>query len=115
MRRSGCSIRGRRLCRRQEELRKNSSISLRALRAVSLGAPAILYGQVCKSKPLPNRSDWPVYGGQVEGDHYSPLSQINRTNEQIFTSPVQNTLIENATEWLLDKGPETLSSPGKVE
>jgi quinoprotein glucose dehydrogenase len=24
--------------------------------------------------------DWPVYGGQVAGDHYSRLSQINRTN-----------------------------------
>src|ERR1700760_3035106 len=80
MRRSGCSIRGRRLCRRQEELSKNRRISLSVLLVVSLGAPAILCGQACKSKPLPNRSDWPVYGGQVEGDHYSPLSQINRTN-----------------------------------
>ncbi len=41
-----------------------------------LGAPC--NGQACKSNPLPQRSDWPVYGGQVEGDHYSPLSQINR-------------------------------------
>jgi quinoprotein glucose dehydrogenase len=24
--------------------------------------------------------DWPVYGGQAAGDHYSSLSQINRTN-----------------------------------
>jgi glucose dehydrogenase len=24
--------------------------------------------------------DWPVYGGQVAGDHYSPLLQINRGN-----------------------------------
>lgn len=24
--------------------------------------------------------DWPVYGGQVEGDHYSPLTQIDRSN-----------------------------------
>lgn len=24
--------------------------------------------------------DWPVYGGQVAGDHYSPLKQINRGN-----------------------------------
>lgn len=24
--------------------------------------------------------DWPVYGGQPAGDHYSPLSQINRHN-----------------------------------
>jgi glucose dehydrogenase len=26
------------------------------------------------------RSDWPVYGGDALDDHYSPLSQINRTN-----------------------------------
>ncbi len=24
--------------------------------------------------------DWPVYTGQVEGQHYSPLTQIDRTN-----------------------------------
>jgi glucose dehydrogenase len=24
--------------------------------------------------------DWPVYGGQLENDHYSPLTQINRSN-----------------------------------
>ena len=24
--------------------------------------------------------DWPVYGGQLAGDHYSALSQINREN-----------------------------------
>src|SRR5207344_2068263 len=24
--------------------------------------------------------DWPVYGGQAAGDHYSGLSQINRQN-----------------------------------
>src|SRR4029077_17873511 len=24
--------------------------------------------------------DWPVYGGQAAGDHYSSLSQINRQN-----------------------------------
>ena len=26
--------------------------------------------------------DWPVYGGQATGDHYSSLSQINRNNVQ---------------------------------
>ncbi len=45
-----------------------------------LGATAALHGQACKSDPLPHRADWPVYGGQPEGDHYSPLSQINRGN-----------------------------------
>ncbi len=28
----------------------------------------------------PTNLDWPVYGGQVAGDHYSSLSQINRKN-----------------------------------
>ena len=49
------------------------------LRAVVLIA-AVLHAQACKSSPLPPQSDWPVYGGQSEGDHYSPLSQINRGN-----------------------------------
>jgi len=31
------------------------------------------------SRPVSNL-DWPVYGGQAEGDHYSSLSQINRKN-----------------------------------
>ena len=35
--------------------------------------------------------------------------------DKIFTSPVQNTLIENGTEWLLGKGPQNLPSSGKVE
>jgi quinoprotein glucose dehydrogenase len=28
----------------------------------------------------PSNVDWPVYGGQAAGDHYSSLSQINRKN-----------------------------------
>ncbi len=32
------------------------------------------------SKPGQRDVDWPVYTGQVEGQHYSPLTQINRTN-----------------------------------
>ncbi len=31
-------------------------------------------------KPEVERSDWPVYGGQSAGDHYSALRQINREN-----------------------------------
>jgi quinoprotein glucose dehydrogenase len=45
-------------------------------------ASAVLHAQACKSNPLPRQSDWPVYGGQADGDHYSPLSQINRGNVQ---------------------------------
>ncbi len=50
------------------------------LLALMFGASAGLRAEACKSNPLPLRSDWPVYGGQAEGDHYSPLSQINRGN-----------------------------------
>jgi hypothetical protein len=32
------------------------------------------------SKPGQRDVDWPVYTGQVEGQHYSPLTQINRAN-----------------------------------
>jgi len=28
----------------------------------------------------PAQYDWPVYGGSPENNHYSPLTQINRTN-----------------------------------
>jgi quinoprotein glucose dehydrogenase len=45
---------------------------------------ATLQGQTCKSNPLPLRSDWPVYGGQAEGDHYSSLTQINRANVHLL-------------------------------
>jgi quinoprotein glucose dehydrogenase len=43
-----------------------------------------LQAQTCKSNPLLLRSDWPVYGGQAEGDHYSSLTQINRTNVHLL-------------------------------
>jgi quinoprotein glucose dehydrogenase len=33
-----------------------------------------------KSQRAKQTLDWPVYGGQVAGDHYSPLAQINRAN-----------------------------------
>src|ERR1700758_653654 len=32
------------------------------------------------SPKSPKSIDWPVYGGQLAGDHYSPLTQINRSN-----------------------------------
>jgi quinoprotein glucose dehydrogenase len=37
-----------------------------------MGFPAKLHAQATV--------DWPVYGGQAADDHYSPLTQINRTN-----------------------------------
>jgi quinoprotein glucose dehydrogenase len=48
--------------------------------ALAVGATAALNAQTCPSSALPQRPDWPVYGGQPEGDHYSRLSQINRGN-----------------------------------
>jgi glucose dehydrogenase len=33
-----------------------------------------------QDQPGGERQDWPVYGGQTAGDHYSPLRQINRKN-----------------------------------
>jgi glucose dehydrogenase len=41
--------------------------------AIILGICASAYSQT---------ADWPVYGGQPAGDHYSALSQINRKNVQ---------------------------------
>jgi glucose dehydrogenase len=50
------------------------------LLAFLLSATATVAGQACKDNPSPHRADWSVYGGQVEGDHYSQLSQVNRAN-----------------------------------
>src|ERR1700756_3532998 len=44
--------------------------------------------------PAPSQ-DWPRYGGTPEGNHFSPLAQINRTN----ASPLQ-------VAWTLDTGEE---------
>lgn len=37
---------------------------------------------VCSAEGAPQKrtQDWPIYGGQPAGDHYSPLTQINRGN-----------------------------------
>src|ERR1700759_4657721 len=32
------------------------------------------------SPKSPESIDWPVYGGQLAADHYSPLTQINQSN-----------------------------------
>ena len=42
------------------------------------------YAQRCGSETVSQRSDWPVYGGQSEGDHYSPLTQISRANVHLL-------------------------------
>ena len=41
-----------------------------------------LLAQASEPGPSGPSKDWPVYGGQAEDDHYSGLSQINRTNVQ---------------------------------
>ena len=48
--------------------------------SLALGVNIALYAQGCPSDSLQKQPDWPVYGGQPEGDHYSGLSQINRSN-----------------------------------
>ncbi len=51
---------------------------------ISCAVPLPACGAVSGSQPAQRAQrksfDWPVYGGQVAGDHYSALSQINRTN-----------------------------------
>ena len=46
-------------------------------------------------KPRQANVDWPVYGGQVEGQHYSPLTQIN-----------QNNVTQLKVQWTYDTGEE---------
>ncbi len=48
--------------------------------ATALLFAAPLYAQECSSQPSSPRTDWPIYGGQSEGQHYSGLKQINRGN-----------------------------------
>jgi glucose dehydrogenase len=45
-----------------------------------LAAYAWCETQPSQPKADSNAADWPVYGGQPAGDHYSSLSQINRKN-----------------------------------
>jgi len=42
-----------------------------------------------------DRQDWPVYGGNASGNHYSPLTQINRENVK-----------QLQTAWRVDVGPD---------
>src|SRR5271170_6175162 len=48
-----------------------------ALAAVSITCASQHAEAQAKAK---NTADWPVYGGQAAGDHYSTLTQINRSN-----------------------------------
>ncbi|MFL6733912.1 MAG: PQQ-binding-like beta-propeller repeat protein [Sphingomicrobium sp.] len=42
----------------------------------------------------PESADWPIYGGNSDGDHFSPLTQINRSN-----------VSELREAWRFDTGP----------
>lgn len=44
--------------------------------AVAVFSVALLYGGACAGQT----TDWPVYNGGVDGDHYSRLTQIDRRN-----------------------------------
>ena len=53
----------------------------RSVIAVLASAILMLFGGLAKAQAHGQQNaDWPVYGGQLEGDHYSALTQINRDN-----------------------------------
>ena len=53
----------------------------RSVIAVLGSAFLMLFGGLAKAQAQGQQNaDWPVYGGQLEGDHYSALTQINRNN-----------------------------------
>jgi len=58
--------------------------------AVTLGAAFSVYAGLAQiaskaASRVSANADWPVYGGQAEGQHYSPLTQINRSNVNKLT------------------------------
>src|SRR6201987_665371 len=62
----------------------NANLCAVVLAAALIFSPDITRGQARSADTKPSgtklSADWPVYGGQAAGDHYSSLSQINRTN-----------------------------------
>jgi glucose dehydrogenase len=48
----------------------------------SLGAGTLAVSMLCGVCAGQSAADWPVYNGGLDGDHYSPLKQINRANVQ---------------------------------
>ena len=67
---------------RNHRKRKPSSLILSGalLALTSLGTMPAYAAEHPASQPGQGDVDWPVYTGQVEGQHYSPLTQIDRTN-----------------------------------
>jgi glucose dehydrogenase len=67
---------------RNHRKRKPSSLVLSGalLTLTSLGTMSAYAAEHPASKPNQRDVDWPVYTGQVEGQHYSPLTQVNPKN-----------------------------------
>src|SRR5271165_1442417 len=58
------------------------SFRMKKLTGVLVAIAIIAYASqpAAAQKETKHSIDWPVYGGQLAGDHYSALSQINRKN-----------------------------------
>ena len=65
-------------CNNRIVLQEADVIAIQWLLGVGTLAGCML-SNVC---PAQSSADWPVYNGGNDGDHYAPLTQINRTNVQ---------------------------------
>jgi len=65
-------------CNNRIVLQEADVIAIQRLLGVGTLAGCML-SSVC---PAQSSADWPVYNGGNDGDHYAPLTQINRTNVQ---------------------------------
>jgi quinoprotein glucose dehydrogenase len=68
---------------------KPESLRKQVFRAIVAASAIVLAASLVKSQGSPasksgsaDAQDWPVYGGSLEGTHYSSLAQINRSNVQ---------------------------------
>ncbi len=60
--------------------RRSRTLILRGAALACLAAAAVLF--LDHSHPSGTDVNWATYNGEINGDHYSPLTQINRTNVQ---------------------------------
>ncbi len=85
----------------RRQLRRYRQILLAGTAAVVLSTPCFVNSQLtvhsaAQAPPAPaDRQDWPVYGGNASGNHYSPLTQIDRENVK-----------QLRTAWRVDVGSE---------
>jgi quinoprotein glucose dehydrogenase len=68
-------------------MRKPRSVRKQIFRAITAASTLALAASLVKGQASPStdsgsrdKNDWPVYGGSLEGTHYSSLAQINRSN-----------------------------------